>query len=198
MLQAIHCADAKLVRLHQVHGAAIFDARHASHTSCKGDGLISDDPDLAISIRTADCVPVLMSSSDGRTVAANHSGWRGGVAGVVPNAIDALRAKNAPLPILAAIGPCIGFEAFEVGPEVLEQFEERFGANGLLRRRPDGKGYVDLRSAIRRQLIDKGITEDAIDTTDRCSFRDKNEFFSHRRENGLTGRMISLIAARPM
>jgi copper oxidase (laccase) domain-containing protein len=66
-----------------------------------------------------------------------------------------------------------------------------------VRRRPDGKGYVDLRQAIFRQLMEKGCEEKCIDTTDRCSFRDKSEFFSHRRENGLTGRMIAVIAARP-
>ena len=65
-----------------------------------------------------------------------------------------------------------------------------------MRDAPDGKGRVDLREAIRRQLIDAGIDEDEIDLTDRCTFRDAREFFSHRREKGVTGRMAAVISAR--
>jgi YfiH family protein len=190
LFAALGCGGAQLVRLHQVHGATVVDARGALD-SPKADGLVSDDPGLAISVRTADCVPVLLSDGSAKVVAAVHAGWRGVVAGVVPRAVEALRGR-----VLAAIGPSIGYDAFEVGPEVLEQFEARFGPDAPLRRRADGKGHVDLRAAIHRQLREAGLEEEAIDTTDRCTFRDGDEFFSHRRENGLTGRMIAVIAAK--
>jgi copper oxidase (laccase) domain-containing protein len=98
--------------------------------------------------------------------------------------------------VIAAIGPCIGFDNFEVGPEVLEQFAQKFGAAAPIRRRDDGKGYVDLRAAIRRQLLAAGVAENQIDSTDRCTFRDAEEFYSHRRNQGITGRMAALISPR--
>ena len=118
----------------------------------------------------------------------------GVIAEVVTHALEALRCD--PSEVVAAIGPCIGFEAFEVGIEVIEQFERAFGEKALARRTPDGKGRVDLRRAIEIQLCGAGVHPDRIDTTDRCTFRDRDEFFSHRRDNGITGRMAALIAPR--
>ena len=62
--------------------------------------------------------------------------------------------------------------------------------------RADGKGHVDLKEAIRRQLVGAGVSEERVDVTDRCSYRDADEFFSHRRDNGVTGRMAALIGVR--
>ncbi len=77
---------------------------------------------------------------------------------------------------------------------MLAEFHRAFGADAPIRTRPDGKGLVDLRSAVRLQLLRAGLTDDHIDTTDRCTYRDRDEFFSHRRENGVTGRMAAIIA----
>jgi copper oxidase (laccase) domain-containing protein len=96
--------------------------------------------------------------------------------------------------LVAAVGPCIGCEAFEVGEEVLHAFAGRFGAKDVLRRREDGKGHVDLRRAVRIQLVELGVTR--VDETDRCTFTHREEFYSHRREDGVTGRMAALIGAR--
>ena len=96
----------------------------------------------------------------------------------------------------AAVGPCIGFDAFEVGREVLAVFRAAFGPEAPVRARPDGKGHVDLREAVRRQLVAAGVPEDRVDTTDRCTVRDVEEFFSHRRDNGVTGRLAAIIATR--
>ena len=103
-------------------------------------------------------------------------------------------AGASPAAAVAAVGPCIGFDAFEVGPEVLEEFEKAFGPSAPVRRRADGKGHVDLRRAIHAQLLKAGLREDRIDSTDRCTFRDAGEFFSHRRDHGVTGRMAALIS----
>jgi len=135
---------------------------------------------------------VLIASEDGKVVAAIHAGWRGVIAGVVPRSIEALRCDTRSL--IAAIGPCIGFDAFEVGLEVVEAFEKTFGSAAPVRRVSYGKGRVDLRRAIQLQLINSGVTSDRIDMTDRCTFRDRDEFFSHRRDAGITGRMAALIS----
>ena len=182
--------------VHQVHGADVAQARRsdgAFRSGCRADAMVGDDPQRLLAVRVADCVPVLVSTQDGRTVAAIHAGWRGVVAGVVTNTIAGLGdARN----LLAAIGPCIAVDAFEVGPEVLDAFDQAFGDNAPIARGAAGKGQVDLRAAVRLQLLRAGIAADRIDTTDRCTHRDAGEFFSHRRERGVTGRMAAVIAPR--
>jgi YfiH family protein len=182
--------------VHQVHGGTVIDIPRGSpfESDPKADAMVSDDQTRILAVRVADCVPVLLAGGDGTRVAAVHAGWRGVIAGVVPAALGLLLRGSKPATALAAIGPCIGFDAFEVGPEVLEQFREKFGADAPVRRRDDGKGYVDLRAAIRLQLLRAGVVDDRIDTTDRCTVRDAEEFFSHRRDRGVTGRMAALIS----
>jgi YfiH family protein len=119
---AIGCASHTRLWVHQVHGGDVADARRgvAFENGAKADAIVSDDPQRLLAVRVADCVPVLLSSGDGRIVSAIHAGWRGVIADVVTHAIEALRCDSKD--ILAAIGPCIGFEAFEVGIEVVEEF----------------------------------------------------------------------------
>ena len=155
------------------------------------------DASKLLAVRVADCVPVLVSSADGAVAAAIHAGWRGVVAGIIGNAIRAMNV--APQRLVAAIGPCIGFDSFEVGDEVLGEFARAFGDDdAAVRKHPDNptKGYVDLRAAVRVHLTNAGLAHDRIDTTDRCTFRDRDEFFSHRRERGITGRMAAVIGPR--
>jgi polyphenol oxidase len=154
-------------------------------------------PGPVASMRVADCVPVLLASADGSAVAAVHAGWRGVIAGVVKNALAALYKLRPDTDVIAAIGPCIGMDAFEVGAEVLEAFAGAFGADAPIRARADAKGHVDLRRAIALQLKAAGVRPQQIDSTDRCTVRDGEEFFSHRRDNGVTGRMAALISALP-
>jgi len=183
----------KPCRVHQVHGNTVVATRVGQEfdTNAKADAIVSDDRSRVISVRVADCVPILVASDDGKQVAAIHAGWRGVVSGVVAAALQRLNASVSGC--VAAIGPCISEEAFEVGPEVLAEFDRVFGDRAPTRRRADGKGHVDLRQAVRLQLLDAGIPDDRIDATDRCTFTHQEEFFSHRRENGVTGRMAALI-----
>ncbi len=185
--------------VHQVHGPDVVVVRqgHEFSNGARADALVSDDPDRVLGVRIADCVPILIASEDGRAVAAVHAGWRGVVGGVIANALRELR-RLADTELLAAIGPCIGCAAFEVGAEVLEQFEAAFGVEAPMRRDAGRKGHVDLRRAVELQLLQGGLRAERIDGTDRCTFRDADEFYSHRRERGLTGRMAALIAPRPL
>jgi YfiH family protein len=192
-------AQYEVLRVHQVHGNRVIVATPEGpwDNSTQADGIISTSSAQLASVRTADCAPILLCTEDGLAVAAVHAGWRGVVAEIVPIAVAQLRQFHPGKALHAAIGPCIGPHAFEVGPEVLDAFAALFGdAPPIITRQPNGKGHVDLRLAIFRQLQTKGIEEDKIDSSDRCTFRDKGEFFSHRREAGLTGRMISLIGPR--
>ena len=195
---AAGCGGRELCHVHQVHGAAVVRAERGKpfDTSGKADAILTADPKSVASVRVADCVPVLLASDDGHVVAAVHAGWRGVIAGVVTAALEDMNNVgdvHAPC-CVAAIGPSIGPDAFEVGPEVLAEFERAFGDHAPVQRRSDGKGTVDLRAALRLQLRAVGLPDDRIDTTDRCTHRDASEFFSHRRDNGITGRMAAIIS----
>jgi YfiH family protein len=202
---ALGCPDHHLVTVSQVHGAAVHIARAASGAAeprVQADALVARDPWLLLAIRVADCVPVLLADPDGGAVAAVHAGWRGIIAGVLPAAVAAL-AATAHCPavgLVGAIGPCLGCDRFEVGPEVAQAF----GNAGLSHvvhpaatpASPEGKPHVDLRAAARAQLERAGLLPQSIDDTDRCTCRDQAEFFSHRRDHGITGRMAAAIAPR--
>jgi YfiH family protein len=195
---ACGCAGRELCYVHQVHGAAVAraEAGRGFDTSAKADALVGSDPSRVLSVRVADCVPILLATEGGRTVAAIHAGWRGVIAGAVQAAIAAAGGDKTAATCVAAIGPCIGGDAFEVGPEVVAEFVRVFGDEAPLVRRVGVKGHVDLREAVRLQLLRAGLSADRIDATDRCTFCDADEFFSHRRENGVTGRMAAVISPR--
>lgn len=194
LLQASGLAGRRLVRVHQVHADRVVwaDAR-ADIRHEKADAIATGDPGIAASVRIADCVPVLLASGNGQIVAAVHAGWRGVVAEIVLRAIEAMAVP--PQALRAAIGPSIGMDAFEVGPEVLEEFATRM-SDPPIRRRGDGKGHVDLRQAIKQQLLGVGVPSAQIDSTDICTAHDKHLFYSHRRDQGITGRMAAVIGTR--
>lgn len=172
------------ITVKQVHGTTI-----ARTGGCDADAVLLDDATQATRIVTADCVPVLLATLDGRRVTAVHAGWRGLVAGILERAAQQLDA-----PFLAAIGPCISAAHFEVGPEVAEHFDPAF-----VLAKPDANPHVDLPAAAAAKLRAAGAQ--AIDTTDRCTYRHANDFYSHRRDvthrgAQATGRMPTLIAPR--
>jgi polyphenol oxidase len=196
---ALDCPARDIVEVHQVHGADTLAVRpntpaHATPHDTKADALITDDPSRVLVIRVADCAPVLFASSDGKIVAAAHAGWRGIIAGIIPNTIRAMQDLGA-ANIAAAIGPCISVDHFEIGPEVAAEFERVFGrGTRTIRPRENARSTADLKLAIQLQLQQAGITP--IDTLPHCTFRDHELFFSHRRDQGKTGRMIGVIGPR--
>ncbi|MEM9414021.1 MAG: polyphenol oxidase family protein [Planctomycetota bacterium] len=175
------------VTVRQVHCNTVASAENTP--GCDADAVVLDDPAHATRIVTADCVPILLASTDGRRVAAIHAGWRGLVAGVIEQAAARLNA-----PFIAAIGPCISASHFEVGPEVADHFDP---AHVILKH--GANPHVDLSAAAAARLYTLGTQ--AIDRTDRCTYRDAKDFYSHRRDvthHGAkkTGRMPHLIAPR--
>lgn len=190
---ALGMAGRKFVTVRQVHGKAVHleddgdsAAKELHGPRCDADAVVLNRPDAATRILTADCVPILLASTDGRSVAAVHAGWRGLVSGVIEEAVEVLAS-----PYVAAIGPCIGALQFEVGEEVAQRFEPRF-----VRRDLGPRPHVDLRGAAHAALQALGAIQ--IDTTDRCTVEHEAEFFSHRRDvthrgAQTTGRMASVI-----
>lgn len=189
LAQALAIADRDWVRVRQVHGRAVHvEQSQASIPSmpCDADAVVLAEPTQVTRMLTADCVPVLLASTDGKRVAAVHAGWRGLVAGVIEAAVTALDT-----PCVAAIGPCMSARHFEVGVEVAQQFAPAFVRYNL-----GPKPHVDLRAAAKAILAKQGVQQ--IDMTDRCTYEHGDEFFSHRRDvthrgNDTTGRMSSVI-----
>jgi YfiH family protein len=192
-----------VVEVHQVHGAAVHVVRpgrpaHAGPRDTFADALVTDDPARVLAVRVADCAPVLLASADARVVGAVHAGWRGVVQGVAPAAIAAMLELGAS-DLHAVIGPCIGQDAFEVGPEVVEEFTRALGpvAAAFIRPGRADRSHIDLKAALRAQLLAAGLSAGRISVIDACTAADLARFFSHRRDAGKTGRMMALIAARP-
>ncbi len=196
----------EIVEVHQVHGDAVVRVsrgaatpRDAAGRDLKADALVTDDPARLIAVRVADCAPVLLASGNGRVVGAVHAGWRGVVGCVAVAAIREMRASGVnPREMAAAIGPCIGPDAFEVGPEVAAEFRRVFGAGTghVVDTGVGGKAMVDLKGALREQLLLAGLPPSRIEVLPHCTVRDGADFYSHRRENGRTGRMVGIIGPR--
>ena len=178
----------------QVHGIDIVDACEADDT--EADAAWTADPARIAAIRTADCVPILLACPHRNEVVAVHAGWRGLVADVPGAAIRMLVSRGSnPESLVAAIGPAIGVEAFEIGPEVAIEFE-RAGLSDALRSgspRPHG----DLHMAAVQRLRAGGLPATGIDGEPACT-ASSPRFFSHRRDHGRTGRHLAAIAPRPV
>jgi len=198
-LQAAGCGDFPLVYLKQVHGKAVqvADASDAGQPR-EADGLVTASPGVALSIRVADCVPILLAAvrhSQVIAVSAVHAGWRGVVAGIVHEAIRTLHQQPGvgDARLLAAIGPCISCQHFEVGPEVATAFTD-CGLDAAIVPQPGGaKPHIDLQLACRLQLLASGLTDQDIDSSHLCTYSDRRDFYSHRRDHGQTGRLAAVI-----
>ena len=162
----------------QIHSATVLPAQ-PGHCG-EGDALFGDAPDLALSVVTADCVPVLLAGPRG--LAAVHAGWRGLVGGVIPAALEKMGGAE-----IAWIGPTIGSCCYEVGEEVAEQFPSAALLPG-----PAGKPHLDLVAAARLQLKD---VEDvrSVGICTRCA---ADRLYSYRREGKGVGRNVAFIWRR--
>ena len=186
-LQALHLSMENLCFLKQVHGSTVC---MASPGQQEGDALVSDQKNLALAISIADCYPVLFHDAVNGVIGAAHAGWRGTVAEIPARVMERMIALGAnPQTTMVAIGQGISQARFEVGSEVLEQFEK----NGF----PDtcwNKNHLDLIKCNIFTLQKSGIPLKNIRAMNRCTF--EHDFFSYRRDKGLTGRMWAVIAMK--
>ena len=194
---ALHGIGAKrhrLVTVKQVHGNAVVQVTQNAGRQIKADGLWTRDRKAAVAVLTADCVPILLADRAGTTVCALHAGWRGTKLKIVNAAVEALKEVGIePGELCAAIGPAIGFEAFEIGSEVATELRDALGSSALIEDRPDGKARADLQGLNRDLLLKAGLQSARIDTIAHCT-QTQPGFFSYRRDNGQTGRQGAIIA----
>jgi len=171
--------------LQQVHGNNVRAHAGTVGATQEGDALVADAPGRVCAVLTADCLPVFLCSREGDRVAVAHAGWRGLASGILAATVCAL--ERAPRQLIAWLGPAIGPEAYEVGPEVLAAL----GDAGAGASRPCGERWLlDLYRVARAQLREAGVEQ--VYGGDFCTFSDPERFFSYRRD-GETGRMASLI-----
>jgi YfiH family protein len=194
----------------QVHGATVLTAEDVPLASPDGAALGVDDlpagdvwvtasADILLTIRTADCVPILLVAPRARAVAAVHAGWRGTLDGVIEAGIAALLARYDARPeeLTAAIGPAIGGCCYEFGLEHFDAFVTRFGDEvAAAWRRDENATFLDLRAVCRRALQRSGLARDAIHVIGSCTAEHPDELHSYRRDGAHAGRQLSYIGWR--
>jgi YfiH family protein len=200
---ALDVDRSRLLRLRQVHGATVVVHRAGAPppaTRADADILITDDRSVALAIQTADCVPLLFADARTGAVAAAHAGWRGLAAGVPSIAVNALARAfgSRPEDLVAAIGPSISAEHYEVGRDVRERFVAAGFSAGAIDRwflaadRPDHWFFDGWQSA-REQLESAGLAPDRIHVSGLCTAAYPDLFCSYRRDGKGAGRIAAVI-----
>jgi len=174
----------QLVLCQQIHSAdvVVIDAPWPAGNRPRADAMVTKRRGLALGILTADCAPILFADPEAGVIGAAHAGWRGAVSGVAEATIAAMEREGATLKrIRAAIGPCIGFASYEVGPEFPAPFLAQDPENGRFFR-PAARAhhhFFDLTGYVRARLAQAGITQ--IEATGGDTAAEPARFFSYRR-----------------
>ena len=203
---ALHIEKEQLIIPYQTHSvnALVIDKEFLQQNAEKRneqlqniDALITQEKGVCLCVSTADCTPILLYDRKRQVIAAIHAGWRGAVNGIVRKTLEQMnRLYNTQSEdIYAAIGPSIGFDAFEVGDEVYDAFKQNdFPMEYISGWKPEThKWHIDLQMANSVQLIDFGVPTEQIDICDICTFTHYDKFFSARRLGIKSGRILSGI-----
>ena len=208
---AVAVGATTVASLTQVHGNAVAVVRRGQRLAAErpqADVLVSDDPDVALTVRAADCVPLLLADMRTGTVAAVHAGWRGTAASAARTAVDALQREfgSNPADLIAAIGPSIGACCYEVGTELVDAFAVAGHPRHLIDRwfqaRPPARGShqrpklrLDVAGANRDQLLLAGVPETQIHDAGLCTAMHLEWLTSFRAEREKAGRLAGAIRA---
>jgi len=172
--------------LEQVHGDRVIKIDKNTALQ-QADASYTDQAGVVSVVMTADCLPVLLASSDGTEIAAVHAGWRGLLAGIISNTAAMFKSDN----VIAWLGPAIGPDCFEVGGEVKESFTAKSNDfSSAFKQTSKEKYLADIYQLARLELAVLGITR--VYGGDFCTVTDAQRFYSYRRD-GETGRMATLI-----
>ena len=158
------------------------------------DALVTDRENVIVTILTADCVPVLLYDCEKKVVAAVHAGWKGTKAEIVSKTVHKMKEvyRCEPKNIIAGVAPSIGRCCYEVGSDVAQHFFDT----------PEGftavseKYMLDLPFINKQQLLNAGLKEDHIEMSHVCTACEVEQFFSYRKEQGCSGRFMSMIGIK--
>jgi YfiH family protein len=193
-----HLGSADLVSVRQAHGATVVTDADAGATA---DAIVSSRANRVLTVRVADCVPLLVADRRRLAVAAIHAGWRGTAAGIAAAAINRLSEEfgSRPGDLVAAIGPAIRACCYEVGPEVRGAFREAGASDAhvgawFTPRRGD-RLQLDVPRANRDQLACAGVPSLQIYDSGLCTACHPSLFYSYRRDRARAGRLVGYIRA---
>jgi YfiH family protein len=184
----------------QVHSADVVIAEERApgrRWLARADGLVTDQVGVPLTMRFADCVPILFHDPTKQVIGVAHAGWRGTVGQVTRHTVETMQAAYGcdPADVQAAIGPSIGPTQYQVGPEVVEAARESFGTtDGIIHYGEDGSTYFDLWEANRLALERAGVQQ--IEIAGVSTAERTDEWYSHRAEKGKTGRFCAVIALK--
>jgi YfiH family protein len=183
----------QVAKSHQVHGSEVLTVHQPGRYEGY-DALITNVSGVQLAVTIADCTPILLFDPQKKVVAAIHAGWRGSVLQIVRKTLLTMKQEfdSAPQNCFAYIGTCIDHCSFEVGEEVAEQFS----AEHKTWNESKQKYFVNLKSANRDQLIAEGVDPMHIEISPYSTVRNNDDYFSYRKENGVTGRMLATIGMR--
>jgi YfiH family protein len=187
----------QLVFPRQTHTKCVAESLDIPENEIKEtDALVTNQTGICLCVQTADCVPILLFDPVNIVIAVVHAGWRGTVQKIVGIAVQKmiLKYNSSPENIIAAIGPSISPDIYEVGNEVVEEVKKSIPNAGiLLHKNGSGKFHVNLWEANRQILLENGLNKKNIEILGECSFTKSNKYFSARKEGIATGRMVSGI-----
>lgn len=186
---------------YQVHGnhVRLVGRGHTATTQPATDGLITTTPGVALLLRFADCVPLLLFDAKRRAVAMIHSGWKGTTGNIAAAAVEAFvrHAGSRPEELWAGVGPAIGPCCYQVDAKTASAVAKACPEGASVVQKRDGALYLDLPGAVWAQLIAAGVEQ--IEMADLCTACHTEEWFSHRAEQGRTGRFgaLAMLPAMP-
>ena len=187
----------QLVFPRQTHTNCVADISAIPNFEIKEtDALVTNKNGICLCVQTADCVPVLLFDPVNNVIAAIHAGWRGTVKLISEVAIQKMKNKfgSSPKNILAAIGPSIGPEIYEIGDEVVNEVKKSIpNPDKILFQTESGKYHLNLWEANRQVLLKNGLSKKNIEILGECSYSQTSKYFSARKEGIETGRMVSGI-----
>ena len=195
----------RLLLIRQVHGTAVAIARRGRRGAWdhpEADIIVTDDPDVAIGVRVADCAPLLLFDRRRGVAGAAHAGWRGAAAQAAVGVVGAMERtfNSQPIDLVVAIGPCLGECCGEVGPEVVDAFRaggaDRHSIEQWFRRGGADRWLLNLARANRDQLISAGVSPNAIFDSGLCTRTHHLRLHSYRAHRERAGRMLGAIRAR--
>ena len=177
----------------QVHGAEVRLV-NAPGGAEGFDALVTQTPGVLLSVSVADCTPVLVFDPVHRAVAAIHAGWRGAAAGIIGKTLRVMAEQFGThgADCLAYVGTCIDECSFEVGSEVATEFDPSFKRYDPER----NKFFIDLKKNCTVQLLSAGLAAEHIEVSPFSTVLHNEDYFSHRKEGGITGRMLAVIGLR--
>jgi YfiH family protein len=192
-----------VARVRQVHGHSVFvvpPGTNPGSVDADADAIVTTAAGVVVSVRIADCVPILLADRHGRLVAAVHAGWRGTAAGALTATVRAIESLGvAPRDLVAAIGPSIGPCCYQVSEDVYDVMRARWpSAPDWFTQDARTSWRLDLWRANYDQLELAGVSPDAISIARLCTADNLDRFYSHRREGADTGRMVAAIRLRPI